>query len=129
MTDSSNPRSAAAIGQTIKDTWRDIEEWYRQYAPRLLEDIPDGASEAEIGALEGQFGLTLPDDDKASLRIHNGDVNVHDYHYMTIDSVAATWAMMTELSDNGAFTGWPAASGLSRTGRRRAETERVEVMS
>jgi len=96
-----------AIAQTIKDTWRDIEEWYRQHAPRLLEDLATGASDAEISDLEGRLGLTLPDDYKASLRIHNGDLNVHAYHYMTIDSVAGTWAMMTDLSNSGAFKGRP----------------------
>ncbi|MCI0529674.1 MAG: SMI1/KNR4 family protein, partial [Nitrospira sp.] len=82
----------------IQNIWRDIEVWYRENAPRLLQDLKDGASDQQISEFEAAIGMSLPDDYKTSVRLHNGAVYVHDYEYLSLEGVLSKWSTMTHLS-------------------------------
>jgi cell wall assembly regulator SMI1 len=87
----------------IENIWNDIKEWYRKKCPDRLEDLNEGASAQQLADLENAIGLRLPDDYKASLKIHNGDCYMTDYSYMSIDGVLRKWSMMKRLRDKGTF--------------------------
>ncbi len=93
------------VEATIQNIWHDIEKWYAENAPRLLANLKDGVSNQVITDFEARVGLSLPDDYKASLRLHNGDVYVHDYNYLSLQRVLKNWLMMTEQSEQGVFEG------------------------
>jgi cell wall assembly regulator SMI1 len=57
---------------TIAASWQRIEAWLQENAPHIYDSLQPGASEAEIAKVESQLGVALPDDVKASYRIHNG---------------------------------------------------------
>lgn len=56
--------------QSITDLWQRIDQWLATHAPRIL--LNPGASEADVAEAEARLGLALPEDFKASYRIHNG---------------------------------------------------------
>jgi cell wall assembly regulator SMI1 len=56
----------------IERFWHDLEAWLKQTAPRWLETLPPPVSEDAIKALESQLGVALPEEFKASYRIHDG---------------------------------------------------------
>lgn len=57
---------------SVTESWNRLETWYRSHAPEIMETLRPGALESEITAFEKRTGLTLPDDVRASLRIHDG---------------------------------------------------------
>lgn len=93
------------VETTIQNIWNDIKEWYTENASSLLENLKDGVSAQELSEVEERVGLALPDDYKASLRVHNGDVYIHDYNYLSLDKVLDRWLRMTQKSEEGAFEG------------------------
>ena len=99
------PTETKDIEKAIQNIWKDIERWYRANAPHLLEDLRDGVSEEEIGEFEAILGASLPEDYKASLKIHNGYVTLHDYTYLSLDVVIHKWSGLTKLSESGIFEG------------------------
>jgi cell wall assembly regulator SMI1 len=92
------------INELIIGIWQDIKEWYKIHAPQRLEDLMDGISKTEIIELEQKIGFSLPEDYKASLKIHNGDCHISDYNYLSGDSVIYQWLMMKELLEEGKFS-------------------------
>jgi molybdopterin molybdotransferase len=57
---------------TVQDTWARIDEWLARRFPALASRLAPPASEKEIEDLERALGLPLPEDYRASLRIHAG---------------------------------------------------------
>lgn len=53
--------------------WHRIENWFKQHEPAFLDNLCKGASETAIKALETSIGLTLPEDYRAFLAIHDGE--------------------------------------------------------
>ncbi len=98
-------RSAPGGAARMREVWDDIEAWYKENAPRLYNDLDEGASEEEIEDAERQLGLTLPEDYKASLKIHNGDVYLHDYNYLSLKGALRKWSLMVRLGKEGTFEG------------------------
>lgn len=91
------------VEAAIQNTWNQIERWYAENAPRILENLRNGASDEDISNFEARVGLPLPDDYKASLRLHDGDAYVHDYNYLSLEGVLNNWLLMTEQSEQGVF--------------------------
>lgn len=52
--------------------WDRIEGWFKLYAPEKGSHFQPGATEDEIRQAEVAMGVQLPDDIKASYRLHNG---------------------------------------------------------
>jgi cell wall assembly regulator SMI1 len=97
------PTETKDIEKAIQNIWKDIENWYRTNVPHFLEDLRDGVSDEHINEFEALFGVSLPEDYKASLKIHNGYVSLHDYTYLSLDVVFHKWSSMTKLSESGSF--------------------------
>jgi cell wall assembly regulator SMI1 len=57
---------------TIEEAWARIDAWLSAHHPALAQRLAGPASEREIAQLEDAVGARLPDDYKASLRIHAG---------------------------------------------------------
>ncbi|WP_228062085.1 SMI1/KNR4 family protein [Coleofasciculus sp. LEGE 07081] len=93
------------VKTTIQNIWNDIKEWYTENASSLLENLKDGVSDQELREFEERVGLALPDDYKASLKLHNGDVYIHDYNYLSLDGVLNRWLRMKKMSEEGGFEG------------------------
>lgn len=88
----------------IADLWLRIESWLRQHAPSILSSLPDGASTAELRNLEGELGLSLPEDVQAHLRCHNGsgDAWLHDDDvFLSCDQILESWDQEVDLWDDG----------------------------
>lgn len=58
--------------QTVIAAWQRIDLWLATHAPRVFDQLNPGASEADIAEAEATLGFALPEDFKASYRIHNG---------------------------------------------------------
>lgn len=89
----------------VQATWREIKKWYKKHAPKLLKDLRDGVADEEIEAFESKIGLSLPEDYKASLKLHDGEVYVHDYNYLSLESVSGKWSSMERRRKKGDFKG------------------------
>jgi cell wall assembly regulator SMI1 len=59
----------------MKAVWKRIHTWLDANAPAGYGDLRPGASLKEIRAAEDGMGLKLPDDVKASYRMHDGQGN------------------------------------------------------
>jgi cell wall assembly regulator SMI1 len=57
---------------TVEKSWSRITEWLGRKAKRVRKKLVAGASEEEIARAEQALGLSLPEDLRASYRIHNG---------------------------------------------------------
>ena len=55
--------------QTI---WDRIEAWLKINAPEMMNHLLPGVTEQDIRKAEAIFDLALPEEVKASYRIHNG---------------------------------------------------------
>uniref|UniRef100_A0A8C6SJC6 F-box protein 3 n=1 Tax=Neogobius melanostomus TaxID=47308 RepID=A0A8C6SJC6_9GOBI len=60
------------VYSSLKRHWDELTEFLQQRCPRIIASLKDGATEAELDAVESQIGLELPDDYRCSCRIHNG---------------------------------------------------------
>ncbi len=63
-----NYRDPAPVGAS----WQRIETWFLAYQPEVLESLQPGATEEQLSDFERGTGIMLPDDVKASYRIHDG---------------------------------------------------------
>lgn len=99
----STTKSAPTTEASINAIWEKIEEWLKKNSPTLFERLKPGATNQELQEFEKKTGLTLPDDYKASLKRHNGEVSLTDYTYSPLHSVLSNWEMMSELDAKGKF--------------------------
>jgi cell wall assembly regulator SMI1 len=56
----------------IRDSWARLEAWFSRHRPDVDLRLREGASDDQIASLEAAFGEPLPEDVRASLRIHDG---------------------------------------------------------
>ncbi|HEY9761422.1 MAG TPA: SMI1/KNR4 family protein [Trichocoleus sp.] len=91
--------------QTI---WARIDAWLMANAPGVLKTLQPGASDAQIEAFEKVLGVQLPEDVKASFRIHNGQSD-HEYGLMdgrellSLDRIQDEWLVWKDLLDSHMF--------------------------
>ncbi len=60
---------------TMDDTWSRIEDWLRENAPKVLDNLLPGVTRDAIRVTETALDVTLPDDMVASYLIHDGQDN------------------------------------------------------
>lgn len=84
--------------EPISVVWHAIEKWYQEHAPRLKSGLAAGVSERTLQEFKTRTHLALPEDYQESLKLHNGDVPVHDYTYLPLESVLVVWNAMTQSS-------------------------------
>ncbi len=71
--------------QEMQEIWSRIESWFQRHAPEALNNLRKGASDEDIRQLEIDLGYQLPEDVRASLRLHNG----------TVDTFADIWQLLS----------------------------------
>ncbi|GME79472.1 unnamed protein product [Ambrosiozyma monospora] len=57
---------------TIKELWKLLDNWLKTNAPKAYESLNPPITETKLQQLEAEFGLSLPEGYKESLRVHNG---------------------------------------------------------
>ena len=57
---------------TVVVLWQRIETWLQTFAPQRRAELRPGVTSEELVEAEVRLGLTLPEDFKASYRIHDG---------------------------------------------------------
>ncbi|WP_424183968.1 SMI1/KNR4 family protein [Actinokineospora sp. G85] len=66
------PEPAAAVRVRVEAAWQRIDEWLRNFAPATARRWNAPATPEEIGVLQRELGVELPDDLVVSLGVHNG---------------------------------------------------------
>lgn len=87
---------------TIHFQWQRIETWLRTHAPHAWQMLLPGVSEQEIQQAEIIMTAVLPEDFKASWRVHNGGYTINLVTRMKIFSlkeIVAEWQMYKELEE------------------------------
>jgi cell wall assembly regulator SMI1 len=88
---------------TVQSMWQRIDAWLSVNAPQIWQKVQVGASETEIQQAEATLGLTLPEDFKASYRIHNGGylLNlVSEMGIFSLDGIVSDWQLFKELVED-----------------------------
>jgi cell wall assembly regulator SMI1 len=96
----------------MKRIWDRIHVWLSDNAPDVLANLRPGATEEQIRAAEAEMGVSLPDDVKASYRIHDGqDLGVmgcgmgflYGWELCSLARMLQGWKCHKELLDDGTF--------------------------
>lgn len=92
----------------MQDIWTQIESWMRANAPQVLDTLQPGASDAQIAELESALAIQLPDDVRASYRIHNGQATykyglINGREFLSLERIRDEWQVWKELLDSGTF--------------------------
>lgn len=90
-------------GRWIGNAWQRIERVLNRRASKVAATLAPPATEQEIAEVERVLKLTLPDDLKQSLRIHNGQIDpsqlcsfVQFYILLSTSQIIESWQMYTE---------------------------------
>ncbi len=92
---------------TVQSLWQQIEAWLGRNAPYAWQMLRSGASEREIQQAEAAMGLTLPEDFKASCRLHNGGYMIDlvtEMNMLPLTDIVDEWQMFKELEDEGTWS-------------------------
>ncbi|MCA9780078.1 MAG: SMI1/KNR4 family protein [Candidatus Eremiobacteraeota bacterium] len=57
---------------TVRESWRRIEQWLRSEAPDLSKHLPPPVNDVALEELTQKLGLSLPEDLRESYLVHNG---------------------------------------------------------
>jgi cell wall assembly regulator SMI1 len=91
----------------MHDVWKRIEAWLDAHVPSGAGILHAGAAEEEIAATERFLGVLLPDDLRASLRLHNGQYSgpwlIEGWELLSLDRIREEWTAWKDLLDEGAF--------------------------
>lgn len=94
----------------IRETWKQLDDWFAADATRLPGELNGPASDDEIAALHAALGPTLPDELVGSLRIHDGQAEpgvafVENDVLLGTAEIAAQWSIWRGLVAAGDFDG------------------------
>ncbi|MGA7730174.1 MAG: SMI1/KNR4 family protein [Chloroflexia bacterium] len=94
----------------MKETWDRIEKWLVANSPKALAGLNPGCGEDAIEKLEAILGVELPEDFRASYKIHNGQEYdspwmIGGKELMSLERIEIEWSSMLELLDGGDFDG------------------------
>jgi cell wall assembly regulator SMI1/ankyrin repeat protein len=107
------PRPAVSAAD-VPSLWKRIDKALRTRAPGVKQSLKRGASDKRIGELEARCGVTLPEDFKASLRVHDGQdgdgealipsvFTDDEYELLRLQEIASEWDSWKGLVDAGEF--------------------------
>ncbi|MBA0166831.1 MULTISPECIES: SMI1/KNR4 family protein [Pectobacterium] len=90
--------------------WTVFETWLEAHWPEGRNGLNPPATEQEIGALEHALGISLPEDYKACLRIHNGQDTYsgglfENAEFLSTHAVREQWEIWQSLLSDGQFEG------------------------
>lgn len=92
--------------ETIQLLWQRIETWMSNHAPQSRQSLLPGASETDIQLAETTMGIILPEDFKASSRLHNGGYTldaVSNMEILSLKDIISDWQMYKELEEWGTW--------------------------
>jgi cell wall assembly regulator SMI1/ankyrin repeat protein len=107
------PRPAVSAA-AVPSLWKRIEEALRTKAPVVKQSLKGGASDERIQELEARCCVTLPEDFKASVRVHDGQdgggealipsvFTGEGYELLPLQGIASVWDSWKSLVDAGEF--------------------------
>jgi cell wall assembly regulator SMI1 len=107
------PRPAVSAAD-VPSLWKRIDKALRTKAPGLTRSLKRGATDKRIRELEARCGVTLPEDFKASLRVHDGQAGDgetlipsvftdEEYELLPLQEIASEWDSWKSLVDAGEF--------------------------
>ncbi len=90
---------------SVLESWQRIVAWYKENTYPNMLSLNAGATEEEIEAFQREIGLSLPDDFRESLLLHNGgDCGLLWYgELLTLDGVLRQWAMYKDWQRSGEY--------------------------
>ncbi|MEW6282217.1 MAG: WGR domain-containing protein [Candidatus Eremiobacterota bacterium] len=97
------PRPAAAKEDPeVRRLWDRAEKCLKAHHRKHYAALNKGATEAQIAKLEKEIGAALPDDFKASLRIHNGQDSdgpwvLRGWELLSCARIADEWGVWNDL--------------------------------
>jgi cell wall assembly regulator SMI1 len=90
----------------MRHLWERIERALRAHAPDTAATLAPPATDQELTALETAIGLALPEDLRASLKIHDGQRDPSRCHGFTgegillgASEITERWRMVTEIDE------------------------------
>lgn len=101
-TDWNRPK-ADIIHEALSGVWSYITKWYKEHAPKIFTNLKTGANQKSITKLIDAIGIKMPKDFIASLMIYDGEIDFHDYKYLSTTQIIETWEMMNKLLKDNAF--------------------------
>ena len=123
------------VAEKIRTLWNVIETELDQHAPLILKSLNPGATEDLVAQLEGIVGLSLPEDMRQSLLVHDGQspkisyldgtrmktgaVSLFETNWLLpVESIISFWTSMRDLAKGDLFDvyrcDWP---GLQKDSR------------
>jgi len=91
------------IKEAINGVWVFIANWYEKNSKRIFSQLKEEANQKSIDNLNGVLGVSLPKDFAISLMNYNGEIEFHDYKYLSTKEIAKTWIMMKEILNSNSF--------------------------
>lgn len=91
----------------MDDLWTRLESWLSSNAPELVDQLRPGADADALASLEHELGVTLPDDVRASLAVHDGTEEsaglVGGWDLLPVEIIASEARLMRGMVEDGAF--------------------------
>jgi hypothetical protein len=94
----------------MEGAWARIERWLAESAPDVLDSLQPGATDEQISNTEAALGLTLPQDVRASYRIHDGQSPdgpgfMDAWEFLSLSRMVDEWRIWKGLLDGGDLAG------------------------
>ncbi|HVE57959.1 MAG TPA: SMI1/KNR4 family protein [Pyrinomonadaceae bacterium] len=91
----------------MREIWNRIERWLEVNASETLSVLGSGASEIELQEIETLLEIKLPDDFKASYRIHNGLKEsllfIDSRYFLSLEQIKADWLNWKQMFESGKY--------------------------
>lgn len=94
---------------SVATSWDRLHRWFDRHLPEVGADLLPGASDADIAAFERTTRRTLPEDVRASLRIHDGqrspcktDGCIYGLGLMSLEHILDVWEGHRTSPNDGA---------------------------
>jgi cell wall assembly regulator SMI1 len=94
----------------MEEIWQRIDLWLQANTPQIFETLQSGASEAQIAEVEAALSIKLPEDVRASYRIHDGQSAYKEglfegREFLSLARIREEWEVWKDLLDSGDFKG------------------------
>jgi cell wall assembly regulator SMI1 len=94
----------------MNQIWDRIDTWLDANAPDVKKSLNSGATDKDIADAEAVLGVSLPDDVKASYKIHNGQVEydmgfINSREFLSLKRIVDEWSVWNDLLQGGDFSG------------------------
>lgn len=102
--------ASGSVADTVAHLWRRIEAALQATQSPILQTLAPGASEEAIAQAEAVIGLALPEDVRASYRIHDGGIRmqlVSGMRLLSLAEAAEWWRVLEELLHDESWISQP----------------------